>query len=167
METIAHPKCVWKALVLVNGDLITAGADHAMRIFSKKKERIASKDVLEAFDDAVKQSRKGPEGLDIDTLSTIGQLLMTTGKKDGETKIVNNEGNPEAWMWSAANKTWEKFGDVTSDAADGTMSDNNSGKKFLDGKFYDYVFNVETDTGITKKLGYNIGGTLDIIGTVR
>ena len=158
IETIQHPKCVWKGIVLPNGDLVTAGADYYARVFTRKQERMAPPAIQEGFNDAVKQSRKGPDGLDIDKLVKVADLVKTVGKKDGETKIVNNEGNAEAWIWNKAKNAWEKFGDVTADVADGRISDNNSGKKFLDGKFYDYVFNIETDSGVMKKIGYNIGG---------
>ncbi len=44
-----HAGCVWDADFLPNGDLITACADHFVRIWTTAPERAAAADVIEAY----------------------------------------------------------------------------------------------------------------------
>ena len=49
MSGVGHTGCVWDADFLPNGDLITACADHFVRIWTTASDRVAAADELEAY----------------------------------------------------------------------------------------------------------------------
>lgn len=80
--------------------------------------------------------------------------LQQPGQKDGQTKMINDNGKAKAYMWSASEKKWDLVGDVVS----GTGGDvQSSGKRLYNGEEYDYVFSVDIQDGVPPlKLPYNI-----------
>lgn len=80
------------------------------------------------------------------------------GKKDGEYKMFREGNMVKAYMWTAAEQKWEFVGDVT-----GTGGGASMGKKYFAGDDYfkageyDYVFDVQDDSGMYKQLPYNEG----------
>lgn len=80
--------------------------------------------------------------------------LMAPGRRDGETKVVNNGGKVEAYSWSQSACKWELVGDVMG-ATGG--SNESSGKQLHNGIEYDYVFSVDIQDGVPAlKLPYNL-----------
>jgi len=72
--------------------------------------------------------------------------------------INKGGGRVEAYQWNMLDQRWMKIGDVVG-SADSTAQGQASatGEKILfEGQYYDYVFNVELDTGVPFKLPYNI-----------
>lgn len=49
LRLCAHPGCVWDVDFLPNGDLITACADHVVRLWTSAPERAAAAGVIEAY----------------------------------------------------------------------------------------------------------------------
>lgn len=156
IDTITHPGCIWAVTQVSNGDIVTGCADSSARVFTRVADRVAPIGVQTSFQDAVKKSKKQIGGVDVTQLPPPEVLNTTVGKKDGEIKLVNKDGTAEAWSWSAKDKKWEKFGDVTEGDTVG-VNNQLAGKEYLDGQLYDYVFNIELDEAKTEKLGYNLG----------
>jgi phospholipase A-2-activating protein len=158
VQTIEHPACVWQVVELPNGDIATACADCVARVFTRKQERVANQLIIQAFDDAVTNSKVKKGSVDTNTLPTSG-ALQTPGKKSGEVKLVNNNGLPEAWSWNADERKWEKMGDVVEGPG---VGGGFAGKIYYEGDMYDYVFDIELEqpgSGAIKfKLPYNNGG---------
>jgi phospholipase A-2-activating protein len=93
---------------------------------------------------------------EVSKLPTVEQSKMQEGKRDGEVRLFKNGQNAEAFVWKAAEKVWEKMGDVISEIP----------KKFYEGDNYfaagdyDHVFEVEDDSGITKQIPFNEGDNM-------
>ncbi len=85
--------------------------------------------------------------------------LLAPGKRDGQTKMVNEGGTISVHSWSESEQKWTKIGDVVgepgkSDGGQGSAPDG--GKVTYEGKEYDFVFDIELDdTGGKLKLPYN------------
>lgn len=47
VQTLEHPACVWDVAFLPNGDLVTACADFAARVWTSSPERVASADTIQ------------------------------------------------------------------------------------------------------------------------
>lgn len=84
-------------------------------------------------------------------------LNNTKGTTDGEVKLVNNNGIPEAYSWNAAQQKWDRIGEITEGPG---VGDGFAQKSHYKGKMYDFVFDVELEFGgglKTFKLPYNKG----------
>ena len=57
-QTIDHPSCVWDAAFLPCGDLITACADGAFRIWTKDAGRMAPEDLQTSYKERVAATKK-------------------------------------------------------------------------------------------------------------
>ena len=104
--------CVWDVAWLQNGDLATACADYTARLWTSSSERAAPAETvagLVAAVEARKQPQQGagqvaavggalPPGLKMEEAS----VLLQSGKKDGETKIVKEGGAGVAYSWDAS-----------------------------------------------------------------
>lgn len=91
-------------------------------------------------------------GVDISKLPKLEELKKP-GTKDGETKLINNNGVGEVYQWSASDKKWQKIGDIV-DAPTGGQ--NQQGGNILNGVAYDRVFDIETPDHRKLKIGYNL-----------
>ena len=105
------------------------------------------------------QTKTGDLGeVKIDDLP-LEEALKKPGSRDGQTTMINKgNGHVEAYQWSMSEERWIKIGDVVG-SGDGTAKGQAtaSGEKILfDGKYYDYVFNVELDENTPLKLPYNV-----------
>lgn len=95
-------------------------------------------------------------------LPTLDQLAVLKGKREGEVRLFRNKQNsPEAYVWNLEQSEggqgkWNKIGDVIAEPP----------KKFFEGDEYftageyDYVFDVEDESGVIKKLPYNEGESM-------
>ncbi|KAI8812457.1 WD40-repeat-containing domain protein [Cladochytrium replicatum] len=152
VQTIYHPcTSVWCVNTLPNGDIITGGSDGTVRLFSTSKDRAASSDVIEAFNnDVAKFAIPSNQVGDLDKSKIpSSDALLTPGKKDGEVKMVKVGDVVEAHQWVAGESRWEKIGEVVDAVGSGR-------KQTFAGREYDYVFDVEIGEGVPPlKLPYN------------
>ena len=58
-------------------------------------------------------------------------------------------------MWDHETAVWNKIGDVL--GGQGSNKKKFAGDKYFPAGEYDYIFDVEDDNGLTKKLPYNDG----------
>jgi phospholipase A-2-activating protein len=158
-QIIRHGTCVWKALVLPDGDVATCCDDGVLRIFTRATERRASAAERQAFADDVRASIQktmgGPSADEIAQLPRWEDHMRLPGRSEGQVQVFQKNGVAVAAQWSAVSATWIEVGEVTgrSDAA-GT----------IDGVQYDHVFPIEIEnpaaggTGVTTlHIGYNTG----------
>ena len=79
-------------------------------------------------------------------------VLNNPGKKDGETKLIKEDGTVKAYGWSQKDLKWNLIGDVVG------SNPTHSGKQLYNGIEYDYVFSVDIQDGVPPlKLPYNNG----------
>eukprot|EP00178_Gracilaria_changii_P001467 TRINITY_DN11_c1_g1_i1.p1 TRINITY_DN11_c1_g1~~TRINITY_DN11_c1_g1_i1.p1 ORF type:complete len:813 (+),score=122.04 TRINITY_DN11_c1_g1_i1:4688-7126(+) len=156
-QAIMHPGTVWSVCFCPNGDIVSACSDGIARVFTMDESKVADQDVLAAFEKSVSErqiSTKVIGGVDVDKLPSAESALAVPGKKDGENKIVKTSKGAEVYMWSAADTKWSKVGDVV----DGPGGATGGSGGEVNGKKYDFVFEVEIGEGGKKeKLGYNKG----------
>ncbi|PWY75152.1 PFU-domain-containing protein [Aspergillus heteromorphus CBS 117.55] len=157
VQTITHPAIsVWSvAACSDNGDIVTGASDRVTRVFSRNQERIASAEVVQRFETAVKESSIPEQqvgNINKDKLPGPEFLRQKSGVKDGQVQMIREtDGSVTAHTWSAASQEWIAVGTVVDSAA-------SSGRKieYL-GQDYDYVFDVDVEDGKPPlKLPFNV-----------
>jgi phospholipase A-2-activating protein len=114
--------------------------------------RAAYAEKLEAITLAAQQVT-GSDNMNTDQLAGPDFLQRNRGKREGQTVMIKNGSDVEAYQWSETKGIWQMIGKVVGNAG-------GEKKKTLKGKSYDYVFDVELQEGVPPmKLGYNKGGT--------
>ncbi|CAF1399682.1 unnamed protein product [Adineta steineri] len=164
IQTIRLPSgTVWSVCSLTNHDVAVGCSDGRICIFSKDQTRMATMEEIAGFEQEIAsttiQTKTGDLGeVKIDDLPTE-DALKKPGTREGQTTMINKGGGQvEAYQWNMLDQRWMKIGDVVG-SADSTSQGQASatGDKILfEGKYYDYVFNVELDEGVPLKLPYNI-----------
>jgi phospholipase A-2-activating protein len=157
VQTITHPAIsVWGvAACKENGDIVTGASDRVTRIFSRNEERVASPEVVQQFDRAVKESaipQQQVGNINKEKLPGPEFLKQKSGTKEGQVQMIREaDGSVTAHTWSAASQEWIAVGTVVDSAA-------SSGRKIeYMGQDYDYVFDVDVEDGKPPlKLPYNI-----------
>ncbi|GJD08940.1 Phospholipase A-2-activating protein [Galdieria sulphuraria] len=138
-QTLSHPKTVW-ALTTLPGreDLVTCSDDAVLQSFHDKAS-------------TKKLSASMVQGVDWDKLPLYEQVIDTPGTREGELKVVRKGNEAQVLIWSE--QQWSKFGDVVDNPQE------NSGQSgYLDGEYYDYIFDVDIgDDQPKRKLGYRKG----------
>lgn len=158
VQTIMHPGSVWSVALCPGGDIVSGCSDGVARVFTKDASAVADADTLSTFEKEVSErqiSTKVIGGVDVTKLPEADAALAEPGKKDGENKMVRRPGGgAEVHVWSAADSRWTKIGDVVDNPGGGASM----GGGIVNGKQYDFVFEVELGEGGSKeKLGYNRG----------
>ncbi|KAJ0427006.1 PUL domain-containing protein [Aspergillus carlsbadensis] len=157
VQTITHPAIsVWSvAACQENGDIVTGASDRITRVFTRSSERQASTDVVQQFENAVKESAIPEQQvgkINKEQLPGPDFLQQKSGTKDGQVQMIREaNGSVTAHTWSAALGRWESVGTVVDSAG-------SSGRKteYL-GQDYDYVFDVDVEDGKPPlKLPYNL-----------
>ena len=157
-QTLAHPGTVWDVDILSNGDILSACSDGTARLFTKKESLVADAEAMKAYEEAISArqvSSKLVGGIDVSKLQDADEALAVPGNKEGEQKIVRRGKGAEVYLWSAGESKWSKVGDVVDDP---NSASSGVGPGELNGKKYDFLFDVEVGEGGTyKKLGYDRG----------
>lgn len=89
----------------------------------------------------------------------MGHLEAIKGKKEGEIRVFRNGMVPEAYMWQGGQ--WVKIGDVITEAGPSGMKAERkyfAGDNYFEAGEYDYVFDVDDDSGVPKVIPFNDGG---------
>lgn len=149
---------VWTVACLPNGDIVTGSSDSVVRVFTQDESRVASDDVLMAFNEEVaaltEQTMQEIGGYKISDLPGK-EALYEPGKKAGQMKMIREPQGVVAYTWvdEGENSHWEKVGDVL-----GGVDPNAGNKTTYEGKAYDFVFTVDVEDGKPPlKLPYNKG----------
>jgi hypothetical protein len=173
IQSIPHPNTLWCVLGWKTtfpttndhfGDIITAGQDGVLRIFSKHdsyRDNSISLQLINDFLHEVIQAkaakRNGPSAEDLAKAPKWENRGSIPGKSEHQIHVFNRDGSLIAAEWNSG--SWVFVGEVTGQKEDnepGTISTNDAG--FINGKPFDHVFpvEIETSTGLrTLQLGYN------------
>ena len=154
-QSIGHPSTIWTVRVDQDGEIISACADGNTRVFSSNpNKKISSEEANEFERQSEIAASQGPEGLseaELAKLPSVDALKRTKGKKDGEIRLFKNGTTPEAYVWKEVQGIWEKIGDVVGNKT----SQWYEGDKYFPQGEYEYIFDVDDESGIPKKLPYN------------
>ncbi|THC90302.1 hypothetical protein EYZ11_010237 [Aspergillus tanneri] len=157
VQTITHPAIsVWSvAACKESGDIVTGASDRITRVFTRSEERLASPEVVQQFEQTVKESAIPEQqvgNINKEKLPGPEFLKQKSGTKDGQVQMIREDnGSVTAHTWSVASQEWVAVGTVVDSAA-------SSGRKigYL-GQDYDYVFDVDVEDGKPPlKLPYNV-----------
>uniref|UniRef100_H0VMN5 Phospholipase A-2-activating protein n=1 Tax=Cavia porcellus TaxID=10141 RepID=H0VMN5_CAVPO len=158
-QTIRLPaQSIWCCCVLDNGDIVVGASDGIIRVFTESADRTASAEEIKAFEKELSQatidSKTGDLG-DINVEQLPGkEHLNEPGTREGQTRLIRDGENVEAYQWSVSERRWMKIGDVVGSAG---ANQHTSGKVLYEGKEFDYVFSIHVNEGgPTYKLPYNI-----------
>lgn len=90
----------------------------------------------------------------IESFDTADKLTQITGKKEGEIRVFRHGMVPKAYMWKSGK--WELIGDVMG-GEEKPKTSYYQGDRYFPAGDYDYIFNVQDDSGANKRLPFNIG----------
>lgn len=157
IQTITHPAIsVWSVAVCnETGDIVSGASDRTTRVFSRSPDRQAAPEVIQQFEQSVKESAIPAEQvgkINKEQLPGPEFLKERSGTKEGQVQMIRqSDGSVTAHTWSSATQEWIAVGTVVDSAA-------SSGRKteYL-GQDYDYVFDVDIEDGKPPlKLPYNV-----------
>ncbi|XP_040273113.1 phospholipase A-2-activating protein isoform X1 [Bufo bufo] len=158
-QTIRLPaQSVWCCCILENQDIVVGSSDGIIRVFTESQQRMASAEEIQAFEDELSQAVIDPKTGDLGDIKIEDlpgkEHLSEPGTKDGQTRLVNEDGKVEAYQWSVSEGRWIKIGDVVGSSG---ATQQTSGKVLFEGKEYDYVFTIDVnESGPSYKLPYNV-----------
>ncbi|NWR50334.1 PLAP protein, partial [Regulus satrapa] len=158
-QTIRLPaQSVWCCCVLDNGDIVVGASDGIIRVFTESLERTASAEEIQAFENELAQASIDPKTGDLGDINADDlpgrEHLKDPGTRDGQTRLIKDNGKVEAYQWSVSEGRWIKIGDVVGSSG---ATQQTSGKVLYEGKEYDYVFTIDVnENGPSYKLPYNI-----------
>ncbi|NXD16823.1 PLAP protein, partial [Nothocercus nigrocapillus] len=158
-QTIRLPaQSVWCCCVLDNGDIVVGASDGIIRVFTESPERTASAEEIQAFENELSQASIDPKTGDLGDINADDlpgrEHLKDSGIRDGQTRLIKDNGKVEAYQWSVSEGRWIKIGDVVGSSG---ATQQTSGKVLFEGKEYDYVFTIDVnESGPSYKLPYNI-----------
>ncbi|XP_057899835.1 phospholipase A-2-activating protein [Melospiza georgiana] len=158
-QTIRLPaQSVWCCCVLDNGDIVVGASDGIIRVFTESLERTASAEEIQAFENELAQASIDPKTGDLGDINADDlpgrEHLKDPGTRDGQTRLIKDNGKVEAYQWSVSEGRWIKIGDVVGSSG---ATQQTSGKLLFEGKEYDYVFTIDVnENGPSYKLPYNI-----------
>ncbi|NXK00091.1 PLAP protein, partial [Corythaixoides concolor] len=158
-QTIRLPaQSVWCCCVLDNGDIVVGASDGIIRVFTESLERTASAEEIQAFENELSQASIDPKTGDLGDINADDlpgkEDLKDPGTRDGQTRLIKDNGKVEAYQWSVSEKRWIKIGDVVGSSG---ATQQTSGKVLYEGKEYDYVFTIDVhESACSYKLPYNI-----------
>uniref|UniRef100_A0A8C1BYU9 Phospholipase A-2-activating protein n=1 Tax=Cyprinus carpio carpio TaxID=630221 RepID=A0A8C1BYU9_CYPCA len=156
-QTIRLPaQSVWCCCILPDGDIAVGASDGVIRVFTECQERVASAQDLQAFEDELSKAIIDPKTGDLGDIKIEDlpgrEHLDEPGNRDGQTRLIKEGSNVEAYQWSVSDGRWVKIGDVV-----GGSSQQNSKRVMYEGKEYDFVFSIDVNEGGPGlKLPYNV-----------
>uniref|UniRef100_A0A674EM99 Phospholipase A-2-activating protein n=1 Tax=Salmo trutta TaxID=8032 RepID=A0A674EM99_SALTR len=156
-QTIRLPaQSVWCCCILPNGDIAVGASDGLIRVFTEVEDRMASPQDLQAFEDELSKTTIDPKTGDLGDIKMEDlpgrEHLEEPGNRDGQTRLIKEGQNVEAYQWSVADSRWMKIGDVV-----GGSNQQTSKKVNYEGKEYDFVFTIDiNEGGPSMKLPYNV-----------
>ncbi|NXK26744.1 PLAP protein, partial [Arenaria interpres] len=133
-------------------------SDGIIRVFTESLERTASAEEIQAFENELSQASIDPKTGDLGDINADDlpgrEHLKDPGTRDGQTRLIKDNGKVEAYQWSVSEGRWIKIGDVVGSSG---ATQQTSGKVLFEGKEYDYVFTIDVnESGPSYKLPYNI-----------
>ncbi|EGR28845.1 phospholipase a2 activating, putative [Ichthyophthirius multifiliis] len=156
IQGLKHPGTVWNICInRYNMDIISACSDGNVRVFVKDDaERTAGREEIEDFEKKA-AVQKGVSNDEISKLPKVEEKESFQGKKKGEIKLFRNGDVAEAFQWDLEKGIWEKIGEVLNQQNGSFQKKLYEGDSVFPKGNYDYIFQVEDDSGFQKKLPFN------------
>lgn len=150
---IPFPTCIWSIYAFNKSDIAVASEDGKLRIFTINQGTIEWNKHERYIESAEIAGLKNPEITedDLKKFPSIDQKNTLKGKKDGEVKVFINNGKGEAYVWQGSK--WEYLGEMLGS----NPKSRYEGDRFFPAGEYDYVFNIEDESGLGRKLPFNKG----------
>jgi len=157
VQQILHPCTVWQVReAAASLDVITAGSDGAVRVFTRDAARALPSASQTAFSEAAQQAADAlaaKVGGKVDAQSLCPIDAAPAGQSDMQVRMFNKQGVAWVYQWSAASQVWLEVGEVAGPTGDGP-----GGKSQLDGRWFDRVLPVELENQgrvVKLQLGFN------------
>ncbi|XP_051985714.1 phospholipase A-2-activating protein [Xyrauchen texanus] len=156
-QTIRLPaQSVWCCCILPNGDIAVGASDGIIHVFTESEDRVASAQEQQAFEDELSKAIIDPKTGDLGDIKIEDlpgrEHLDEPGNRDGQTRLIKEGSNVEAYQWNMSDGRWIKIGDVV-----GGSSQQSSKRVMYEGKEYDFVFTIDVNEGgQPMKLPYNV-----------
>lgn len=127
-----------------SGDFAVAGSDYIIRVFSRDESRWAPQEERDHLADSVANK---VNTTDIDESQIKDRsVLKSPPEKEGQVVMVRaDNGSIEAHQSTGGQ--WIRVGEVVNAKEAAAKGGDANSKKELDGKMYDYVFNVNIEDG--------------------
>lgn len=156
--SIPYPTSIWRIIANEKShEILVFGDDGYLRVFTTDKTRVTDPEIHANFISAAElASLRNPEISPDDLAKFPPKSKMATliGKKEGEVKVFNNDGKGEAYCWQKGK--WEYLGEMV--GANGTMGKRHyEGDKFFPKGDYDFIFDIQDDSGKTRLLPFSKG----------
>ncbi|KAM4637658.1 phospholipase A-2-activating protein isoform 5-T5 [Amazona ochrocephala] len=140
-QTIRLPaQSVWCCCVLDNGDIVVGASDGIIRVFTESLERTASAEEIQAFEYELSQASIDPKTGDLGDINADDlpgrEHLKDPGTRDGQTRLIEDNGKVEAYQWSVSEGRWIKIGDVVGSSG---ATQQTSGKVLFEGKVAKFI----------------------------
>ncbi|GAA5990263.1 hypothetical protein JCM5350_000444 [Sporobolomyces pararoseus] len=142
---------VWNVVTLDNGDLVCAGSDSLIWVFTRDEKRIANREALKEYEEKLLEKNKKKESIrkgnspqeekaEVAVHSSSDSILDQPGQSQGEIKLVREQDNVVviAYQWNGS--LWESLGQVVDDPP---SSATTTKKMIHEGKEYDFVFQID------------------------
>lgn len=143
---------IWSISLTRNNNIICACSNGNIFVFDIEKDddRKNSSTVVEEYYYQLKKFKINSETSKIPVKISSSEELLESGKTIGENMFIKNSDTNEVLAYQWNGNIWENIGIVT----EGNV---NAKKTIYKGTSYDYVFDVELESGSSLKLPYNIG----------
>jgi len=160
VQEILHPGTIWciTSDCSKSKDIVTACSDGFIRIFSRVASKKASLDEINSLQTEGEMAAVRGGEIDQKTLQglpTIDKIHTIKGKKEDDVKLFRDGDIAKAYAWKGGK--WVLFGDVIGQQFPKKMYE---GDRYFPKGEYDYIFDVEDDSGITRKLPFNDGDNI-------
>lgn len=131
---------IWDVSVSPNDDIVVGSSDSNLRIFTRDPARQASEELQLQFAQSVEKSLISESSMDnLNKEEIPGPEALDKSGKEGQTVMIKlPNGVIEAFQWGE--NQWIKIGEVV-----GSLGKEK--KTEYEGKFYDYVFDVDVKDG--------------------
>ncbi|CDO66414.1 polyubiquitin binding protein, putative [Plasmodium reichenowi] len=159
LQTINLRDTMWNVKLLRNHDVVSACNDSYIRIYTNKKDKQLSRNIIQMIDN--KYSKKEDllnDKNQSEYVHDINNIQNVVGK-EGDIKVFKNQNKYEAYKYE--NNQWILIGDV--------IDDVNTNKKFYIGDdlfeqgYYDELFSIDIGSDHIKILPYNKNDNIHLI----
>eukprot|EP01084_Bolivina_argentea_P055279 101351_1 len=150
-QSLRHPGAVWDVSMLPNGDIITACADGAVRVWSADKERQADAAAVKEYYEMLQMTKQAQGAQRVNQSELEAFEVLNAPGKAGEFKMINDpKRGPSVYQWDANKKEWQYIGEIMGKPGAG---DN---KAQIDGISYDFVTQIDVNgDNVRVPLGFN------------
>lgn len=154
VQSLALPAIsVWCVRVLRDGSLAVGSNEGSLRVFTRDEAKTAPQEVLEAFHEAVRRfpiPSNEIEDMDPAGIRAVEEALREPGAEIGEVRVARDQnGRVCEFQWNGQPPAWEKIGEVEEPTAASSAEGGAAVEErpALNGKTYDFVFEVEQGEG--------------------